>query len=187
MSDVFRCDRDPTTNNITKGGGVLLASRNSYRSLPISFSALRDTVPEVDIVDSKLVLGSFTLSVIVVYIPPCCSNIHYDFLQSSNPVTKGNLLLVDDFSIPKFDMMKFDRSHARKKLQVPAGKSVAIDDFESSYESDQKFSTHDSNSDMDPISDSEEAFDIIYNAAEEVISLPTFNGPRLSNNSPQVS
>ncbi|KAG5880846.1 hypothetical protein JTB14_005647 [Gonioctena quinquepunctata] len=57
----------------------------------------------------------------------------------------------------------------KKKLQVPAGKSVAIDDFESSDEN------------------SEEAFDRRYDAAEEVISLPTFNGPCISNNSPQVS
>ncbi|KAG5881543.1 hypothetical protein JTB14_017946 [Gonioctena quinquepunctata] len=54
-------------------------------------------------------------------------------------------------------------------------------------ESDQEFSTHDSNSDMDPLSDLEEAFDRRYDAAEEVISLPTFNGPRISNNSAQVS
>ncbi|KAG5862645.1 hypothetical protein JTB14_004914 [Gonioctena quinquepunctata] len=37
------------------------------------------------------------------------------------------------------------------------------------------------------MSDLEEAFDRRYDAAEEVISLSTFNGPRISNNSPQVS
>ncbi|KAG5860886.1 hypothetical protein JTB14_035453 [Gonioctena quinquepunctata] len=86
--------------------------------------------------------------------------------------------------------MRYDENQPKprkKKLQVPAGKSVAIDDFESSDESDQKFSTHDSNSDMDPMSDLEEAFHRRYGAAVEVISLPTFNGPRISKNSPQVS
>ncbi|KAG5862263.1 hypothetical protein JTB14_016994 [Gonioctena quinquepunctata] len=53
--------------------------------------------------------------------------------------------------------------------------------------SDKKFSTHDSNTDMHPMLDLEEAFDRRYDAAEEVISLLTFNGPRTSNNSPQVS
>ncbi|KAG5874969.1 hypothetical protein JTB14_003232 [Gonioctena quinquepunctata] len=70
----------------------------------------------------------------------------------------------------------------KKIIQVPA-----IDDFESSDESDQKFTTHDNNSDMDTISDLEEAFDRRYDAAEGVISLPSFNGLRISNNSPQVS
>ncbi|KAG5870562.1 hypothetical protein JTB14_006059 [Gonioctena quinquepunctata] len=76
--------------------------------------------------------------------------------------------------------MRYDENQPKprkKKLQVPAGKSVAIDDFESSDESEQKFSTHDSSSDMDPMSDLEEAFDRRYDAAEEVISLPTLNGP----------
>ncbi|KAG5886904.1 hypothetical protein JTB14_004192 [Gonioctena quinquepunctata] len=86
--------------------------------------------------------------------------------------------------------MRYDENQPKphkKKLQVPAGKSVAIDDFESPDESDQNFSTHDSNSDMDPMSDLEEAFNRRYDAAEEVIFLPTFNGSRISNNSPQVS
>ncbi|KAG5880623.1 hypothetical protein JTB14_035238 [Gonioctena quinquepunctata] len=85
--------------------------------------------------------------------------------------------------------MRYDEINEphKKKLQVPAGKSLAIDHFESSDGSDQKLSTHDSNSDMDPMSNLEEPFDRTYDAAGEVISLPTFNGPRISNNSPQVS
>ncbi|KAG5891187.1 hypothetical protein JTB14_004488 [Gonioctena quinquepunctata] len=86
--------------------------------------------------------------------------------------------------------MRYDENQPKprkKKLQVPAGKSVAIDNFESSDESDKKFSNHDSNLDMDPMSDQEEAFDKRYDAAEEVISPPTFNGTRVSNNSPQES
>ncbi|KAG5866253.1 hypothetical protein JTB14_017141 [Gonioctena quinquepunctata] len=104
MYDVFLYDL--TTNNVTEEGGVFLAFRDGYRSLPISFSALRDTLSEVDIVGSKLVLGNFTLSIFVVNIPPSCSNSHYetlfDFLESSDPVTKGNFLLVGDFN--KYDV-----------------------------------------------------------------------------------
>ncbi|KAG5872395.1 hypothetical protein JTB14_032422 [Gonioctena quinquepunctata] len=48
--NVFRSDRDLTTNNLTKGGGVLMASRDNYRLLPISFSDLRDILPEIDII-----------------------------------------------------------------------------------------------------------------------------------------
>ncbi|KAG5886204.1 hypothetical protein JTB14_012571 [Gonioctena quinquepunctata] len=58
--------------------------------------------------------------------------------------------------------MRYDENQPKprkKKLQVLAVKSVAIDDFESSDKSDQKFSTHGSNSDMDPMSDLEGAFD----------------------------
>ncbi|KAK4874302.1 hypothetical protein RN001_013662 [Aquatica leii] len=44
----------------------------------------------------------------------------------------------------------------RKKIQVPADKSVAIDDLESSEEDiDDHFSTHDTDTDMDPMSEFE--------------------------------
>ncbi|KAK9717427.1 hypothetical protein QE152_g23756 [Popillia japonica] len=85
--------------------------------------------------------------------------------------------------------MQYDENQPKprkKKLQVPAGKSVAIDDLESSSVSDQELCTHDSNSDMDPMSDLEE-FDRRYDAAEEMIPLAIFNGPHISNNSSQVS
>ncbi|KAK4872113.1 hypothetical protein RN001_016237 [Aquatica leii] len=75
----------------------------------------------------------------------------------------------------------------KRKLQVPAGKSVAIDDFESSDESSQHFRTHDSNSDMDPMSDFEEQIDENSGAGKEELSLPISNESKISNNSHQVS
>ncbi|KAG5898440.1 hypothetical protein JTB14_036522 [Gonioctena quinquepunctata] len=76
--------------------------------------------PEDDFVGSKLVPGNFTLSIIVVYIPPSCSNFHYEtlfeFLESSDPVTKGNFLLVGDFNIPKYDV---DFNDAKLPYKLP--------------------------------------------------------------------
>ncbi|KAG5860950.1 hypothetical protein JTB14_004204 [Gonioctena quinquepunctata] len=78
-------------------------------------------------------------------------------------------------------MMKINGSHARKNFSSNCQQEAALN-------LQMKVTKNsDSNSDMDPMSDLGEAFDRRYNAAEEVISLPTFNGPRISNNSPQVS
>lgn len=64
--------------------------------------------------------------------------------------------------------MRYDENQPnqrKKKLHVSAGKSVAVDDFESS--GSQRFSTHDSNSDVIPMSDFEEEIDGNSDGAEK--------------------
>ncbi|XP_023021896.2 uncharacterized protein [Leptinotarsa decemlineata] len=107
-----------------------------------------------------------------------------------NPDRVLNMLPVENPSndVHILKSMRYDENQLKqrkKKLHVPAVKSVAVDDFESSGESSQHFSTHDSNSDVDLMSDFEEEIDVNSDGAEKEDSFLPSTDPHISNNSPQ--
>ena len=66
---VYRGDRDFTTMNVSRGGGVLICVNSAIRSIPLDLSQFRVNVPTIDIVGIKIFLTGQKLSVFGIYSP----------------------------------------------------------------------------------------------------------------------
>ena len=69
--NIFRCDRSPTNSTSTKGGGVLLAVKNSIQVLEIINNInVEEVFVRCNINSTKVIVGC-------VYIPHCSMTEHY--------------------------------------------------------------------------------------------------------------
>ena len=65
---VHRYDRNFAANNLTRGGGVLVALKNHYNSKKLDLSLLHNCLPFTDIVGCSCVFNNVLLFIFVVYI-----------------------------------------------------------------------------------------------------------------------
>lgn len=121
---VFRNDRYESnsslvSSNIPKGGGVLIAIKNKFKSIQISselFKSLELTTIKIDL-DYK------NLFISCIYIPPNSSfQIYLDFLNvlefiSSISSPRDELLICGDFNLPNIDWI----SHDEECFFIPNG------------------------------------------------------------------
>lgn len=102
--NVIRSDRDAIATGRSKGGGVLIAIKDTFISAPIETSVFRN-VPLVDIVGCKIIYRTRSLFVFAVYIPPNISLAELQlFLEAFEEclLDVGDVLVVGDFNIPNF-------------------------------------------------------------------------------------
>ncbi|XP_025419025.1 uncharacterized protein LOC112689501 [Sipha flava] len=97
---VFRCDRDSVMGCIIRGGGVLIAIKNHLQCNRIPLQ--NNNIEQLFI---KLSMGSFTLLIGSVYIPPNSSvdiyNDHTDTVSNLlNLSHYSNVILLGDYNLP---------------------------------------------------------------------------------------
>ncbi|CAB3987353.1 Hypothetical predicted protein [Paramuricea clavata] len=94
--DIFRCDRKSLT--ISRGGGVLLASRSNLRCSPVVFTKNNNIELSAIEINTR---SSGKILVAVVYRPPCAhTNWIYDIVESLNECTYSKVILLGDFNLP---------------------------------------------------------------------------------------
>lgn len=111
---MFRGDRDFQTTGLTKGGGVLLAVKNSFNSTRLNLDLLNNVIPAIDIVGCKISFGNIELCVFVLYIPPSVNACELEtFLESFEALNclldNCKILICGDFNAPSYNTMVNDR------------------------------------------------------------------------------
>ena len=102
---VFRCDRRFGRVNRTRGGGVVVAIKNSFSVSKLDLSELISNIPLVDIVGCKINFLAYSLYIFALYIPPHMpvQDLESFFEYLENYVsTENKILIVGDFNIPSF-------------------------------------------------------------------------------------
>ena len=112
----FRSDR---VNK--QGGGVCLAIKDSnrFRIHTIDTSNLKVACSSIDVVGVEIKTMAWTLTVILVYIPPHVnSNEHLHFLEelSNIIIAKQNILLLGDFNVRGFVNNDFSNRRCREVI-----------------------------------------------------------------------
>lgn len=110
---VNRDDRD--VEYLSRGGGVLLATRDDVKAVALDMQHIRSAVPLINIVGSRLTFSDETvIYVFVIYISPSVSfddlALFFDELASLNYVYSEKILILGDFNIPSFADPPGDRS-----------------------------------------------------------------------------
>jgi hypothetical protein len=107
LFSLFRCDRNFATLGLSRGGGVLLLARNTLSVEMVDVSAIRKSVPSLDVVCCKVMLKSLTnIHVFVLYFHPFLTT--SDFLPALECLDlifssfSSKVLLVGDFNAPGF-------------------------------------------------------------------------------------
>lgn len=108
---VFRSDRNFLETGCRRGGGVLLALRQSLKASYLDISSLlmaHGELIKVDILVVTLKLNSKDLYILVVYVPPNCHSDVYDALfdlcESLHGMNGANILVLGDFNIAQYAM-----------------------------------------------------------------------------------
>nr|CAH7754429.1 unnamed protein product [Callosobruchus chinensis] len=90
----------------SKGGGVLLAVSNQFKQSPLDMSSFSTADHGIDIVGSCISFSSFTLYIIVLYVPPTTNVDSYyqlfEYLELLETIYGKNVLLVGAFNIPSY-------------------------------------------------------------------------------------
>lgn len=97
---VFRCDRCSVINNDIRGGGVLIAIKNHFNCSQIIIH--NNNIEQIFI---KLTIGSTTLLIGAVYIPPHFGvNVYNSHTDTVNSLlcqyTTSNIILLGDYNLP---------------------------------------------------------------------------------------
>lgn len=104
---VFRCDRDFDALGVGRGGGVMLAVKNSLKPLPVDMSKISDSLPRIDITGCRLSLyNSSSLILIVVYVQSGASLDDYaalfEYLELTEILYDRNVVVLGDFNITNY-------------------------------------------------------------------------------------
>ena len=100
--DTYRCDRAGKA-----GGGVCISVRNPsrFKIFPINFNELINTHNYIDIVGIDLKLGSNSITIIVLYIPPQVVSENYELFLIDLAVqlfNKTNIIVMRDFNVRSY-------------------------------------------------------------------------------------
>lgn len=102
---VFRKDRRFDVVGGDRGGGVMLAVRDAYRTEALDLSYIDDVSASIDIVGCKIMMNSNCLFLYVVYIPPSVTIVELEsFLEcfSQHTLASKNIVVLGDFNISSF-------------------------------------------------------------------------------------
>lgn len=105
--DVFRCDRKFCQVNKVRGGGVLIAVKNHFKSeiLP-TCHIFASNCSEIDLLVVKVEIGNHLLHVITVYIPGDIPletfELFFEYMEQFQFLYNGNTLIFGDFNVPRF-------------------------------------------------------------------------------------
>lgn len=103
---VYRQDRNFSALGVSRGGGVLLAVRNNISSTKLDLGGIACNLASVDIVGSRVSIGSESVYVFVVYIQPQAATDDYlelfDYLESLTFLHGSNIMIYGDFNIPNY-------------------------------------------------------------------------------------
>lgn len=123
--EVFRSDRNFHRLGLSRGGGVLLAVKSDFKPLHISLSSAFEELPSVDVAAARLNVGTGTLMLCCVYVPPNLPVSQYvslfDAFCSLDTLLESKVLIVGDFNLPAY--------YERHSLPHPPGSVVALNDF----------------------------------------------------------
>lgn len=100
---IVRKDRNFEATNKTKGGGVLLASRCTFKFHQIDLDDLLNLVPLIDVLGCKFTISNFHFNIFVIYMPPSITAVEMElFLESLEQLTINmtNLMIIGDFNVP---------------------------------------------------------------------------------------
>lgn len=106
---VVRCDRNLRAHGVSRGGGVLLASRVDFSCTTLDLDNIRASAPLIDVVGCRINMkNAFQLLIFVVYIPPALSSNDFQYflslLEASNYFNHGNIMIVGDFNVPLYNI-----------------------------------------------------------------------------------
>lgn len=103
---VYRSDRRLEALGVTRGGGVLLAVRNSIHVVEVDLDEVITDLPNIDIVCCKVRFSNNSLYVFVVYIPPNTVVEHYthffECLTLFEELYGSNIVVFGDFNIANY-------------------------------------------------------------------------------------
>lgn len=91
-------------NNLTTGGGTLVAIKNKYDAIQFDLSPISSSIKYVDILGYKIINNFNSVYIIVLYIPSNSSLDVYDHVLEGLSVIScmydKNVLVMEDFSAP---------------------------------------------------------------------------------------
>jgi hypothetical protein len=95
---IFRCDKCSVFNNVTRGGGVLIAVKNKYRCCRLTI--LNNNIEQLFV---KLSIDSSVLLIGAIYIPPNFNiNIYNDHTDTVNSLlcnyNNVKIIILGDFN-----------------------------------------------------------------------------------------
>lgn len=104
---VFRADRKYSTIGLSRGGGVLLAVKETLPSNKMNTDTIEAAFPSIDIVGCKMVSCMSRLLIYVLYIPPSTSSDVYEsFLEAfevyNSAYPEWSVVIVGDFNVPLY-------------------------------------------------------------------------------------
>nr|CAI5828557.1 unnamed protein product [Callosobruchus analis] len=108
-------DRLTATTGLSKGGGVLIATKNEYNFEAFHLSMMTLSTPKIDLVGGKIIFGSSMIYVFVVYIPPDTSaddlEVFLDQFVLFNSSHSCSSVLVGHFNVPAFSLNHNNKKH----------------------------------------------------------------------------
>lgn len=103
--NVFRNDRDFIETGRSRGGGVLLAFKNSFNVIRIELGDLFNILPLIDVVGCNCILKNVLFYVFCIYIPPGTTLDEFELffgLFDQFNYCHENVLILGDFNAPLF-------------------------------------------------------------------------------------
>ena len=101
----FRCDRNFERLGVSRGGGVLIAFKNSYSCEKLDLSDLLASLFSFDILGIKINLEHNYLLIFVIYVPSTPSVDEFEILTDffvKHFSNESNVFIVGDFNTRKF-------------------------------------------------------------------------------------
>mgnify|MGYP005985692597 FL=1 len=111
---VFRKDRITEGSKVSRGGGVVLAFKDTLSTTNLDLSIFNEMLPMIDIVGAKLQGTNFVkLYVLLIYLPPSTSfddfSLFFELLSSLKILGDDKVLILGDFNTPSFNTSIPDR------------------------------------------------------------------------------
>ena len=111
---VFRKDRITEGSKVSRGGGVVLAFKDTLSTTNLDLSIFNEMLPMIDIVGAKLQGTNFVkLYVLLIHLPPSTSfddfSLFFELLSSLKILGDDKVLILGDFNTPLFNTSPLDR------------------------------------------------------------------------------
>ena len=112
---VIRADRKYEATGRSRGGGVLLATRNEFEIIEIDLTNVISAAPAIDIIGVKILnQGTLLFKLYAVYIPPFVSfEVYVQFFEALATLdcinSDGHNVIIGDFNIPGYSSAFTDR------------------------------------------------------------------------------
>jgi len=103
---VYRCDRNYAETSVKRGGGVMLAIKQTFACTKLNLSLPQSLTNLIEILGIKIVNKTSTLYIIIIYIPPSQNSETYEsifeFLSSLTFLYGSKTIFLGDFNMPEY-------------------------------------------------------------------------------------